>query len=240
MHHELGEVEAIIRYPVKSMAGERLDRAHLGWHGIDGDRRFAFRRSAETGGFPWLTAGRLPELVLYQPLGRDDAGLPTHVRTPDGRELAITGDELRDEIAARHGAGVQMMRLDHGIFDEAPLSLLAIETVCAVERAAERPVDIRRFRPNVIIRTRDPVAFEEDAWVGTIITFGDGDDAPAVAVTCRDKRCLMLNVDPDSAANDPAVMKSVVRLNQNNAGVYGTVIRSGVAAVGQRLHARSP
>ncbi|MEY4544617.1 MAG: hypothetical protein RL685_812 [Pseudomonadota bacterium] len=41
---KVGEVEALYRYPVKSMMGERLDVADLGWHGVDGDRRLAFRR----------------------------------------------------------------------------------------------------------------------------------------------------------------------------------------------------
>jgi uncharacterized protein YcbX len=41
---EIGHVEAIFRYPVKSMAGESLEVANLGWHGLDGDRRLALRR----------------------------------------------------------------------------------------------------------------------------------------------------------------------------------------------------
>jgi len=36
---EIGNVEAIFRYPVKCMRGERLEVAELGWHGLDGDRR---------------------------------------------------------------------------------------------------------------------------------------------------------------------------------------------------------
>jgi uncharacterized protein YcbX len=46
---EIGHVEAIFRYPVKSMGGERLEVAKLGWHGLDGDRRLAFRWSRSTG-----------------------------------------------------------------------------------------------------------------------------------------------------------------------------------------------
>ena len=64
----------------------------MGWHGLDGDRRFAFRRRAERGGFPWLTASRLPELILYRPCdgeGADSDAAPTHVGTPDGRVLSI-------------------------------------------------------------------------------------------------------------------------------------------------------
>lgn len=50
-------MEALFRYPVKSMGGERIEVANLGWHGIDGDRRLAFRRMDDRGGFPWLSAG---------------------------------------------------------------------------------------------------------------------------------------------------------------------------------------
>ena len=47
---EIGHVEAIFRYPVKSMGGERLEAAKLGWHGLDGDRRLAFRRIDDRSG----------------------------------------------------------------------------------------------------------------------------------------------------------------------------------------------
>ncbi|HME31523.1 MAG TPA: MOSC N-terminal beta barrel domain-containing protein, partial [Terriglobales bacterium] len=62
---EIGSVEAIFGYPVKSMAGERLEAAELGWYGIEGDRRLAFRRVDDRSGMPWLTASKLPELVLF-------------------------------------------------------------------------------------------------------------------------------------------------------------------------------
>ena len=55
---EIGQVEAIYRYPVKSMRGERLEITRLGWHGLDGDRRLAFRRMNDRSGFPWLSAFR--------------------------------------------------------------------------------------------------------------------------------------------------------------------------------------
>ena len=60
---EIGHVEAIFRYPVKSMGGERLEVATLGWHGLDGDRRLAFRRMDDRSGFPWLSASKLPDLT---------------------------------------------------------------------------------------------------------------------------------------------------------------------------------
>lgn len=229
----VGHVESIARYPVKSMAGEAMTRAAVGYHGIEGDRRLAFRRRVDGGGFPWLTASRVPDLLLYTPLAAD--GLPTRVRTPDGRELDLAGDELRAELAARAGQDVELMRIDHGVFDEAGLSLIATATTAAVEAAVGRPLDIRRFRPNVVVRTVDGVAFGDDRWVGAVLTFGDG--GPAVAVTQRDRRCAMINIDPDSGEIDPAVMKAMVRLHDNDAGVYASVIRTGSIAVGDPIHA---
>src|SRR5258706_12272920 len=108
---EIGHVEAIYRYPVKSMAGEQLEAAELGWHGLEGDRRLGLRRLEDRGGFPWLTAGKLPDLLRFASLRRDDGtkgDLPTHVRTPDGEELPLYSEELAAEVGRRHGGPGQM------------------------------------------------------------------------------------------------------------------------------------
>ncbi|MFI5253364.1 MAG: MOSC N-terminal beta barrel domain-containing protein [Bacteroidota bacterium] len=64
--HQVGVIKSIYRYPVKSMAGEELPSAELGWHGIERDRRFAFMRTGNMSGFPWLTASKMPELIRYK------------------------------------------------------------------------------------------------------------------------------------------------------------------------------
>lgn len=237
----IGHVEAIFRYPIKSMAGEQLASAQLGWHGVEGDRRFAVRRVDDGGGAPWLTASKLPELLRFTPLRREAGvtdGLPTHVRTPEGRELPVGGEELAAEIARLSGRPVQMMRLDHGIFDEASISVITAATIHEIGTACGHDLDVRRFRPNILIRTEEPRALEEDGWVGAVLSFGDGGGGPEVSITMRDVRCAMLSLDPDSARSDPQVLKAVVRLNENNAGVYGTVIRRGRLCVGQRVRVK--
>jgi len=75
--------------------------------------------------------------------------------------------------------------------------------------------------------------------LGGVLSFGEGDDAPAISVTMRDVRCSMVNLDPDSASQAPEVMKAVVRANQNNAGIYGAVTRIGRLAVGQTIFLRA-
>ncbi len=238
MTFAIGQVEAIFRYPVKSMAGERLQVASLGWHGLDGDRRLAFRRLEDRSGFPWLTASKLPDLLRFTPLRREggvEGGLPTHVRLPDGRELDVFGAELAAEVESRHGAPVQMMRLDNGIFDEASVSVITSDTIREIGKIAGRDLDIRRFRPNVAVASLRPTPFEENNWVGGTLVFGDGDDGPAISVNMRDPRCSMVNLDPDSAGSAPEVLKAIVRANQNDAGIYGTVVRRGRLAVGQTV-----
>jgi uncharacterized protein YcbX len=223
--HDIGRVEALFRYPVKSMAGEALATADIGWHGVDGDRRVAVCRVGELGGMPWLTASRLPALLTYVPVLPD-------VRTPDGLTLPI-GDELADDIARRWGKPVRMVPFKNGIFDEGAISLITPATIDGIGAECGMALDVRRFRPNVLVRTDAPRIFEEDAWVGGVLSFGD--DGPVVHVTLRDERCAMLNLDPDSAQSSPQIMKAVVRMNDNHAGVYATVVRRGTIAVGQRV-----
>ena len=238
MNQEIGQIKSIFRYPVKSMAGVQLDRAVLGWHGLNGDRRFAFRRLADQSGFPWLTASRLPQLILYKPTGTSevDHDLPTHVRTPDGAELALNSEELQNEISGRHGGPVQLMQLKHGIFDDATVSVINAATVRELEREAGRAVDVLRFRPNIVIESNSDEPFGEDQWVGKTLRFGSDDNGPAISVTMRDLRCVMINLDPKTAEADANVMKTALRLNANHAGVYATVIRSGELRIDQKVY----
>lgn len=233
---ELGRIHAVFRYPVKSMAGESLDVARLGWHGLEGDRRLAFRDLKDESGFPWLTASRLPRLLLYKPFvpDRSSAGhLPTHVRTPEGKEYPLRSDELRKELSSQSGRDIECMNLKHGIFDEACISVISLATLRCIERESGRSLDIRRFRPNIVVETYSPEPFEEDRWLGQTLILGERDGGAAIKVTMRDERCVMVNFDPDTAERSPEVMKAIVRLNGNYAGVYGTVTSAGELRVGQ-------
>src|SRR6185369_6016330 len=230
----IGHVHELARYPVKSMAGIPTDSAFLGWHGLQGDRRFAFRRLNDKSGFPWLSASRLPELLLYQPLGLDEnTEAPTHVRTPDGFDLAIGSAELQNDVAEKFGSPVELMKLKHGIFDDASVSVINLATISAIGREAGQELDTRRFRANIVIASDSTEPFLEDSWVGGRLVFGNNQGGPMVDVTMCDLRCVMINLDPDTAKQDPRVMKAAVRLNNNNAGVYGTVARTGQISVGQ-------
>jgi len=235
---DVGHVRELVRFPVKSMAGTGLESSLLGWHGLEGDRRFAFRRIGVENGFPWLSASRVAELLLYHPHGLDESmgePLPTHVRTPSGTEMELRSAELQHEITERLGSSVELMHFKHGIFDDGAVSVISLSTIAGIGTQAGLELDRRRFRANIVLETTEQTLFHEDAWVGGTLLFGDAEPRPALSVTLRDVRCMMINIDPDTAKQDARALKAVVRLNDNNAGVYGTVVQTGTIHVGDAV-----
>ncbi len=78
----VGKVDSLWRYPVKSMRGEELEEAFVGFSGVYGDRLFAFRSTAAPKGFPYLTGREQEEMLLYRPRFRhaDRATKPPNLR----------------------------------------------------------------------------------------------------------------------------------------------------------------
>ena len=224
----VGTVSGLWRYPVKSMAAEPLTSAEVSWTGVPGDRRWAFvRPGSQRNGFPWHTIREHPAMCRYVPRltepTRPDKS-PVEVRTPVGETRSITDPALAAEI----GADVRVMRLDRGLFDAMPVSLIATSTVSALCALAGVPSNALRFRPNLLITPDPDHAYAEDGWVGTVLRIGDAE----VRVDRRDVRCVIVNVDPDTGRPDAALLTSIPRSRQACAGVYGSTVRPGMIRVG--------
>ena len=147
------------------------------------------RSNARIAGWPRATSRQVAPPSSLLETAKRAPSLPSaiaHVIRP-GHAVA---DRARDQCPCyRYGAPVQMMQLNHGIFDEASISVIASDTVREIGRLAGRSADVRRFRPNIVVRSTRAVPFEEDQWLGGVLNFGEADDAPAVTVTMRDVRC---------------------------------------------------
>jgi uncharacterized protein YcbX len=90
----VGHIAALRRYPVKSMAGEELDGADVSWHGLAGDRRWAFIRDGQArSGFPWLTIRDRPEMARYRPRFAEP-DRPNAVDQRDQRCVMVTIDPV--------------------------------------------------------------------------------------------------------------------------------------------------
>ena len=227
----VGRVAAVWRYPVKSMGAEPLEAAEVSWHGVAGDRRWAFiREGMVRSGFPWLTIRDLPAMGLYRPRfaqpERPD-GSATLVRTPSGAEL----DVVDPALAAELGHGARVIKQDRGVFDTLPLSLITTQTLAGLGALVGAPLDVRRFRPNLLIDAPDGGPFPEDAWVGSVLRIGGA----RVRVDKRDQRCVVVDVDPATARRDPAVLRTIARQREACLGVYGSTVQPGTVQIGDEV-----
>jgi uncharacterized protein YcbX len=227
----VGRVAELYRYPVKSMAGERLPAADVSWHGVAGDRRWAFIRPGLTkSDFPWLTIRERPGMGQYRPSFADPErpdDSRTFVTTPDGRELDVTDPALAAEL----GAGVQLIKQNRGIFDVAPLALIGTGTIAGISAAVGRELQVQRFRPNIVVEPLEAESSSEDAWVGAVLRAGTF----AMRVDQRDERCVMVNIDPNTNERDHSVLRTIAQTRDACLGVYGTTVEPGRVAVGDAV-----
>ena len=224
----VGTLVALWRYPVKSMGAESLEEVEVSWHGLAGDRRWAFvREGLARSGFPWLTIREHPQMGRYRPSflepGRPDQS-KTLVTTPSGEEFDVVDSALATEL----GYGARVIKLDRGVFDAMPISLITTQTIAGLGTLLDAELDVLRFRPNLLVQATGDVPFPEDTWVGSVLTIG----GLQMRVEKRDERCVMVNVDPLTTDRDPSVLRAIARERQACLGVYGQTARPGRVAVG--------
>lgn len=224
----MGRVKALWRYPVKSMGAEYLDEVKVSWHGLAGDRRWAFVRDGlARSGFPWLTIREHTQMGRYRPSflepGTPERS-PTLVTTPSGDRF----DVVDPALAAELGHGARVIKLDRGVFDVMPISLITTQTIASLGRRLDGELDVRRFRPNLLVQATGDAAFPEDTWVGSVLSIG----GMRMRVDQRDERCVMVNIDPTTTDRDPSVLRAIARERQACLGVYGQTTRPGRVAIG--------
>jgi MOSC domain-containing protein len=256
----VGHVESLWRYPVKSMRGEQLQAAFVGFPGIYGDRLYAFRSSAAPKGFPYLTGREQQQLLRCRPRFRDPermmkpsnlseaealapgvtplyaspSELALDVETPDGQTIPIDDprlvDMLRKNIRDVHE--LTLIRSDRALTDCRPISLFSIQTARRIGEEVGTDIDKRRFRSNVYLELVSKSPFGEDEFVGGKLQIGA---KTVIAVTDRDPRCKMITLDSDTGVANPDVMRHVARDHEGKAGIYGAVVVEGTIRPGDEI-----
>jgi uncharacterized protein YcbX len=243
MEPALGTVRELHRYPVKSMRGERLERAALDEAGLDGDRAWALLdplrnwASAKTNRGRWKLVDGMLDLRA-RTLPADGEGERVLVTLPDGR-TAVAGAPGSDELLSEHlGRPLRFDRGDRGYrwgrhHDAAPLHLVSTATLDGLADDDGDPLDPLRLRPNVVLAT--PVgapAFVEDGWTGRLLALGEA----RLRVVEPTGRCVMTTrAQGEELDAAPTVLRRIGRRNGASAGVYLAVVRPGRVAVGDEL-----
>jgi uncharacterized protein YcbX len=225
---QVGRVVGLWRYPVKSMAAEFLPEVDVSWHGLAGDRRWAFiRDGVAQSGFPWLTLRERGDMNQYRPSfiepSRPDTS-PTVVRTPSGAILDIAAPALAAEL---YPSGARVIRQDRGIFDTFPLSVITTQTIARLGERVGAPLEVERFRPNILMESADQAPFLEDGWVGCVLCVG----GLRMRVDKRDGRCAVITIDPRTTQRNPEILRAVARDRQGCLGVYASTVDPGRVAV---------
>jgi uncharacterized protein YcbX len=238
----LGHVTELWRYPVKSMAGERLEQAFLSYSGVVGDRAYALLGLSDSANRPWLTARQRPLLVRLRPRYERQlevavehpelqrAGLVVH--WPDGEETPIESEVFQRRAERDFGCAVRVRHSERAMVDAHPVSMMSSSTIDALSQEVGRPLDLRRFRANVYVQWNEPRPFFEDELVDRELSIGD---KAVVRISKRDQRCRIVGIDPDTGEDFPDLLQSIVHRHERCAGVYAVVIREGAVRSGDPI-----
>jgi len=110
-------------------------------------------------------------------------------------------------------------------YDLAIIHLLTTSTLDELSRLnTEGRFEARRFRPNIIVNTKEK-GFVENSWIGKTISIG-GEVQLKITEPCP--RCVMTTLEQGDLPKDTTILKTVVKHNKAHVGVYAEVIKSGV------------
>jgi uncharacterized protein len=251
----VGTVAELVRYPVKSMQGQAVERTSVSARGMEADRVWAVR-DLETGK---VASAKQPDrwrTLLDCHASLDD---DLRIRLPDGRTLTPGTHDLDRELSELLGRDVRLVDTDDGelgtydsrwpaiagvtiegdhefpvamgteaatFADLAALHLITSSTLSRLRALApDTAIEPRRFRPNLVIDTGDEAEFLEDEWVGHTLRIGDHVEVP---VTLRTPRCVMTTVEQPGLDRDLEVLRAAAE-NRHDLGV-GTFACAGVYA----------
>lgn len=203
----IGRLDAVWRYPTKSLHGEPLAQAEVDLDGVRGDRTRALI----------VTSGHARTGKTYRGTEHD--------------RFHLTGDEeAARALAAARGVQTEA-RSGERFFDAAPISLLIDRWLEDLSAHLGYVVEPIRFRPNLFVRAAADFALREDAMNGWELELG----TTRLRVRNPIERCVVTTYDPEGGAADPRILRFVAQERNEWMGVYCDVVTPGVVRPGDEL-----
>ncbi|MEY2227201.1 MULTISPECIES: MOSC domain-containing protein [Streptomyces] len=236
MAENVGVIERLWRYPIKSTGGERLRSVAVDERGLVGDRLYAVRDGAGKFGSGKNTRrfrrmDGLLQLSSRYPRGTAEQ-VPPELLDPHGNVVADPTAYLRGHLGREDVELAREGETSH--FDQLPLSVLTTATLDRIRHEVPGvPVDERRFRPNVLVRTPPGTPpFVEDEWIGREATVGD---TLRVEFVRSSERCVMTNRAQQDLPHSPLILRTIARAHDNRLDALARIVTPGTARVGDRL-----
>lgn len=222
-------VVSLHRYPVKSMAGQRVESLDVDRRGCVGDRTWSVRTSSGKigSGKNSRRFSAVPGLLLTRAEEHDGA---ISIIFPDGATCPVESKEAAERLTRLVGQPVTLEReADVSHFDDGPVSLVAQASVAAVGEERREHVDAGRFRANILVDGL--AAFAERTWIGRDVQIGTA----VLRVVAALPRCVMVNAEAVDMPAQPGNLAAIGRLNQGELGVVADVVEPGGIRVGDAV-----
>ena len=228
---ELGRIEQLWRYPVKSFLGEPLDAVRVDGRGVEGDRLFAVRDARGTIGSGKTTRRfqQIDGLFRFQAAWGD--GVPEIV-FPGGRRISGSDPLVHAALSEELGQPVTLAReaaVSH--FDEGSVHLLTTASLRWLESVLGGTADARRFRPNLVVDAPGDGSVEQ-GWRGALLRIGDGVE---LRVSGTAERCVMVGFAQPGVDAEPRVLRELAARADACFGVYADVVTPGTVSVGDAV-----
>lgn len=229
MHDVGGRVASLLRFPVKSMLGERLLALDVDERGVVGDRHWSIRTAENKIGSGKNTRrfAAVPGLLA---LRAHTANTSVTITLPTGKEL-LTHDPDAGPVLSELLEQPVTLACESNVshFDDGPVSVLGVASVTALAAEVGAGVDADRFRANILVEGLPP--FAEDSLVGRVLRIGD----VLLEVTMRSPRCVMIDMETAALPPQPGNLVAVGRLNDACLGVIARVVLPGRIRIGDKL-----
>jgi uncharacterized protein YcbX len=144
-----------------------------------------------------------------------------------------TGDEPLPDLSAFPAEIFEFESPPGTYYDAYPVMVMTTSALRSLQEAVPgSAVDVRRFRPSLLVDSGDAPGHPERDWVGHRIRVGEVE----LDVVGGCPRCVMVTrAVGDDLPADPAILRHVVRDLGQDVGVYATVVRPGTVATGDAV-----
>lgn len=237
----VGRIAEIWRYPVSSVGGEAVAFADLSAAGVAGDRQYGLIDAAS--GLPAAPENdRRWRKALYLEAKCVGGTRPT-LFFPSGVSYPINDRSLNGVLCDYFGFAVAVAAYDHTVLRfglpltqfrhrHFPMHLLtttSLDHLATLQEVAA--IDSRRFRPTVLVETREREGFLEDGWMSNRLRLG------AIDLTVRQetKRCGMTFIPQPGLDEDAEILRNILRHNKRHLGIYCSIENSGTVHIGDEL-----
>ncbi|GAA0771878.1 MOSC domain-containing protein [Roseibium denhamense] len=222
------KLQALWRYPVKSLQGEALDHAFVEARGISGDRQYAVLDANGKLGSGKSTSRfqKIEGLLSLSAETRDGA---VSIRFPDGSAHGIDDIDLPQRLSGYLGQAVTIVRENREThFDDGAIHIVLSSELAKLQALLpEMDIDARRFRPNLVLDA--PAHMTSDTLIGRVLSIG----GTHLKITHKTERCVMVTMEQGDLPKAPLVLRQVSKAFDLDFGVYAAVLKPGTVQAGQ-------